>query len=158
MIDLTSNAKRVQDVLCDKGVDCEVKAFPASTRTARDAAEAIGCQLGQIAKSILFKAGVNEDAVLVIASGAIRINEKKIQNLVGQPVKKADAKFVREKTGFAIGGVPPVGHIEKPVIIIDETLNGFDTIWAAAGTPNAVFKLTFEQLKKITNGIVGTVD
>lgn len=158
MIDLTSSAKRVQDVLHDKGVDCEVKEFPASTRTARDAAEAIGCQLGQIAKSIVFKAGVNEDAVLVIASGSIRINEKKIQNLVGQPVKKADAKFVREKTGFAIGGVPPVGHIEKPVIIIDETLNDFDIIWAAAGTPTAVFKLRFEQLKKITNGIVGSVN
>ena len=78
--------------------------------------------------------------------------------LIVPAVKKAGAKFVREKTGFAIGGVPPVGHIEKPVIIIDETLNDFDIIWAAAGTPNAVFKLRFEQLKKITNGIVGSVD
>ncbi|MCP4551844.1 MAG: YbaK/EbsC family protein [Bacteroidetes bacterium] len=156
-IDLKSSAQRVQKALYAKGVDCIVKKFSASTKTAQEAATAIGCELDQIAKSIVFKSGISGDAILVITSGSIRVNEKKISKFVEEPVEKADAKFVRKKTGFAIGGVPPVGHVEKSIIIIDETLRNFDTIWAAAGTPNSVFRLTFDQLKKITGGMVKSV-
>lgn len=126
--------------------------MPDSTRSALEAAQAIGCDVAQIAKSIIFKAGQSGKAVLVVASGTNRVDEKKVRSLIGEPVKKADADFVRQETGFAIGGVPPLGHAHAPIILIDEDLQKFEEIWAAAGTPFAVFKLTPDQLLKMTGG------
>jgi prolyl-tRNA editing enzyme YbaK/EbsC (Cys-tRNA(Pro) deacylase) len=123
--------------------------MPQSTRTAEDAARAVGCQVGQIVKSLVFQGKQSHQALLVATSGANRVNEKKIAGLISEPLSKADADFVRDKTGFAIGGVPPVAHAQPIRIFIDEDLLQYDEIWAAAGTPRALFKLTPQDLQKI---------
>ncbi len=120
--------------------------LPRSTRTSQEAADAVGCALGQIAKSIIFRAARSDRAVLVLTSGANRVSESAVAELLGEPLGKADASFVRARTGFVIGGVPPVGHAEPLVTFIDEDLLQCAEIWAAAGTPNALFKLTPAEL------------
>jgi prolyl-tRNA editing enzyme YbaK/EbsC (Cys-tRNA(Pro) deacylase) len=115
--------------------------FEAGTRTAADAAAAIGCAVAEIAKSLVFRTATSRP-VLVIASGDKRVDEEKAAAAVGERIGRANAGFVREATGFAIGGVTPVGHARPPIVLIDETLLRFDNIWAAAGTSNAVFRLT----------------
>jgi prolyl-tRNA editing enzyme YbaK/EbsC (Cys-tRNA(Pro) deacylase) len=125
-----------------------------TTRSAQDAARAVGCEVGQIAKSLVFKGATTRQAVLVITSGSNRVNEKKLSDRIGEPVLKADADFVRQQTGFAIGGVPPVGHAQPIAVFIDEDLLTYSEIWAAAGTPQAVFRLTPQELQKITSGRV----
>jgi len=147
------SALRVQAVL---GPEFAVLEFDAGTRTAADAAAAIGCTVAEIAKSLLFRAASGRP-VLVAASGVNRVDEKKVAALLGEKIGRADADFVREKTGFAIGGVPPVGHVEPPVTLIDADLMAFETIWAAAGTPNAVFRLTPAALVRLTGGQVAEV-
>jgi prolyl-tRNA editing enzyme YbaK/EbsC (Cys-tRNA(Pro) deacylase) len=112
--------------------------MPNTTRTAGDAAQAAGCEVGQIVKSLVFKGVHTNKPYLVLASGANRVNEKQLGEIVDEPVKMPDADFVRQKTGFAIGGVPPLGHTEKLETFIDEDLMPYDEIWAAAGTPNAI--------------------
>jgi prolyl-tRNA editing enzyme YbaK/EbsC (Cys-tRNA(Pro) deacylase) len=149
---LSSSAKKVQDALISHGLTCQVQELPSTTRTAQEAAQTIGCQVGQIVKSLVFMGKQTQKPILVVASGSNRVNEKKLSKLVSEPIKRANADFVREKTGFAIGGVPPVGHSECLETFIDEDLLKFQTIWAAAGTPNAVFKLTPNDLKIITKG------
>jgi prolyl-tRNA editing enzyme YbaK/EbsC (Cys-tRNA(Pro) deacylase) len=143
------NALRVQAAL---GPDYQVLEFDAGTRTAAEAAAAIGCTAAEIAKSLIFRAEPSERAVLVIASGAKRVDERKVGEIVGERIVRADADFVRDKTGFAIGGVPPIGHAEPLLTLIDESLSAFETIWAAAGTPNAVFRLTPADLLRLTGG------
>jgi Cys-tRNA(Pro) deacylase len=143
------SALKIQATLGDK---FEVLEFDASTRTAADAAAAIGCEVGQIAKSLIFRGEASGQAVLIIASGADRIDEKKAAAALGEPIVRADPEFVREATGFAIGGVPPVGHKTKPIVLIEEQLMQLDEIWAAAGTPNAVFRLTPSDLVELTGG------
>ena len=144
-----ASALRVQAAL---GADYEVLEFDASTRTADDAARAIGCTVAQIAKSLVFRATDSGRPVLVIASGVNRVDERAVGRLIGEKITRADANFVREATGFAIGGVPPVGHAVVPITLIDEDLVALDTIWAAAGTPNAVFRLTPASLLQLTGG------
>ena len=134
------------------GVDCEVVELPGSTRTAEEAASAVGCKVEQIAKSLVFQGKTSGKPIMVIASGGHRVNEKKLRALVSEPVRKGDADFVRLHTGFAIGGIPPVGHANPIEIYIDEALLGHDQIWAAAGTPHAVFKLTPSELTRMTGG------
>lgn len=151
---LSPSARRVQEVLEDLGVSSRVTEMSATTRSAQDAARAVGCEVGQIAKSLVFKGASSHKAVLVVASGANRVNEKALSRLLGEPVRKADADFVREATGFAIGGVPPVGHPQPLTVFIDEDLFHYADIWAAAGTPQAVFKLTAQELLRITGGRV----
>jgi len=141
-------ALRVQAVL---GSHFQVLEFDVSTRTAVDAAAAIGCKVAEIAKSLVFKGATSGRAVLIVASGVNRVSEAKVEAQIGEPIARADADFVREKTGFAIGGVPPVGHAEPPIAILDEDLRQFDAIWAAAGAPNAVFRLTPKDLSRLTN-------
>src|SRR5215475_13164176 len=119
---LSDSAKKVQDALQQFGLTLQVVELSDSTRSAVEAAQAIGCTVEQIAKSLIFKSKQTQRPVLVIASGPNRVNEKRIGELLGEPIEKADADFVRQKTGFAIGGVPPVGHAEKPEIFIDEDL------------------------------------
>jgi prolyl-tRNA editing enzyme YbaK/EbsC (Cys-tRNA(Pro) deacylase) len=154
---LSSSARKVQQALHKYGVSCQVVEMPQSTRTAEDAARAVGCQVGQIVKSLIFKGQQSHQAILVATSGANRVNEKTIATLIAEPLSMADAEFVREKTGFAIGGVPPVGHAQAIRIFIDEDLLQYHEIWAAAGTPRAVFKLSPQKLQKITDGQVVAV-
>jgi len=144
-------------VLITFGLSNQVMELPASTRSSADAAKAVGCQVGQIAKSIVFQGEKTHQPVLVIASGANRINEQRIQGVLGEPIGKADAEYVRSHTGFVIGGVPPVGHAEKMAIFIDEDLLNYEEIWAAAGTPNAVFRLIPQALVKVTGGRVVSI-
>jgi len=154
---LSNSARKIQEALNALGAETEVVELPASTRTADEAAAAIGCSVAQIAKSIIFRRANTSKAILVIASGVNRIDETKISELIGEPLAKADAKFVREKTGFFIGGVPPLGHPERLCTLIDEDLFVLNEIWAAAGTPNSVFRLTGEALVKLTDGTVMAV-
>ena len=135
----------------------EVMEFEASTRSAAEAAAAIGCTVGQIAKSLVFRTTISDRPVIVITSGTNRVHESIIATHLGEAIERANANFVRDRTGFAIGGVPPIGHSEPVLIIIDEDLRSFDEIWAAAGTPNSVFRLTFDDLVQLTGGTVTTV-
>ena len=151
---LSASAKKVQEALNAQGFSFRVTELPASTRTAQEAAEAVGCRVEQIAKSLVFKGKQTGKPYLVIACGINRVNEKKFGRQVGEPIVKPDADFVREQTGFSIGGVPPVGHAMPIQTWIDEDLLKFDAIWAAAGTPNAVFELRAQDLQKLTNGEV----
>jgi prolyl-tRNA editing enzyme YbaK/EbsC (Cys-tRNA(Pro) deacylase) len=144
----------VQAALGDK---FKVLEFEESTHTAAAAAAAIGCSVPQIAKSIVFRTEKSERPVLVVASGANRVDERRVAALVGESIVRADADFVRDRTGFAIGGVPPVAHKTVPVVLIDEALSAYGEIWAAAGTPNAVFKLTPTDLVALTGGRVAAV-
>jgi len=152
---LSPRAQNVQDALSARGFSFQVTELPASTRTAHDAAHAIGCTVSQIAKSIIFRGEETGAPVLAIVSGSNRVDPSKLANLTGEPLKKADADFVRERTGFAIGGVPPVGHAEPLRTFIDEDLLLHDTLWAAAGTPHAVFKLRSSDVSPMTGGTIG---
>ncbi len=155
MVDsLKNSARKVQDALDEAGLACEVIEMPKTTRTAREAAAAAGCSVGQIVKSLIFRGTRTQKPYLVMASGANRVNEHILADAVSEPVEMPDADFVREKTGFAIGGVPPIGHTAPLETYIDQDLLQYAEIWAAAGTPNAVFKLTPTDLQAITGGLV----
>jgi prolyl-tRNA editing enzyme YbaK/EbsC (Cys-tRNA(Pro) deacylase) len=149
---LSKSAQSVQDVLSKKGLETKVVELPASTRTAEDAAKAIGCQVAQIVKSLIFRTKNTNRAILVLASGVNRVNEKMIAAQVGEEIIKADADFTREVTGFAIGGIPPVGHKQKIDTYIDKDLLQYQELWAAAGTPNAVFSLNSSVIQDLTEG------
>ncbi len=154
---LSISAQKVQDALAARGFANQVVEHEQTTRTSAEAALAVGCKVGQIAKSLIFKGRPSGKAILVIASGANRVDEKKLRDLLGEKVEKPDADFVRERTGFVIGGVPPLGHAEPLITFIDEDLMQYDSIWAAAGTPNAVFPLTPAELVKMTGGRVAAI-
>lgn len=149
---LPESAKRVQNFLIDHGFSCIVKELPDSTRTAEEAARAIGCGVAQIAKSLIFIDRASGNPILVIASGINQVDIKKIERSTGLQLVKADGKFVKERVGFAIGGIPPVGHSEKIKTFLDPTLLKYESIWAAAGTPFAVFELSSSEIQKMTDG------
>ncbi len=149
---LSASAQKVQDALAELGFSQQVIELPASTRTALDAAQAVGCQVGQIVKSLVFRALKSDRPILVIASGSNRVNEGAIARQISEPLGKAEASFVRERTGFVIGGVPPLGHLETLETFIDQDLMQYSRIWAAAGTPNAIFELSPENLVPMTGG------
>jgi len=150
-------AVRVQQLLSGMGLDTQVIEFAETTKTSADAAQQIGCSVAQIAKSLVFRARQSNRPVLVIASGVNRVDERALETLLGEKIGKADADFVRDKTGYAIGGVAPVGHANPPVTFIDEDLLELETIWAAAGTPFAVFRLTPADLIRLTGGQVAKI-
>lgn len=150
----TPSALRVQAALGDA---FEVLEFDESTRTAAEAAAAIGCTVAQIAKSMIFRAADSDRPVLVITSGSVRVDVNKVAILLGESIKRASPDFVRENTGFAIGGVPPVAHRVEPIVLIDESLFDLDCLWAAAGTPNAVFRLLPEDLSRLTCGVIADI-
>lgn len=154
MGELGQSARAVQAALDAAGLELEVVELPASTRTAREAADAIGCSVAQIAKSIVFRAVDSGEPVLVIASGTNRIDEARIAELVGEKIAQARPDFVRAATGFVIGGVPPCGHRQVIITFLDRDLLELDEIWAAAGTPHAVFRLHPDQLVALTGGRV----
>jgi len=153
-VELSPSAKKVQEALLASGLSLQVVELPGSTRTALEAAQAVGCQVGQIVKSLVFKSKRSLQPVLVLASGANRVDERKIETLIGEPLGKADADFVRQQTGFVIGGVPPVGHPQQLLAFIDRDLLEHAELWAAAGTPHAVFRLRPQDLVSITGGKV----
>jgi prolyl-tRNA editing enzyme YbaK/EbsC (Cys-tRNA(Pro) deacylase) len=142
---LSSSAQKIQDILLRLGSNFQVVEFNESTRTAQEAADRAGCQLGQIVKSMIFKSQVTNKAILVLTSGTNRVDEKKISQYVGEII------------GYAIGGVPPVGHTHPMETFIDEDLLNYKNVWAAAGTPNAVFELSSSDLVKITRGKIARV-
>lgn len=152
--ELSKNAQRVQEALSNHGFEFKVQELPDSTHSAQDAANAIGCSIPQIAKSIIFKTSESKDPVLAIASGSNRVDIKKVASHLNQSVENANADYVKEHTGFSIGGVPPVGLKSPMPTFIDEDLFKFDEIWAATGMPNAVFKLTPDNLSLLTKGKV----
>lgn len=158
MSDVLANpsVRRVQDALDALGGGHRVVALAESARTAADAARALGCRVDQIVKSLVFRSR-SEGAVLVLASGANRVDESRVAALVGEPVAKADAAFVRAHTGFAIGGVAPLGHPAAVPALVDEDLMAWGEIWAAAGHPNTVFRLTPADLLRLTAGRVAAV-
>jgi prolyl-tRNA editing enzyme YbaK/EbsC (Cys-tRNA(Pro) deacylase) len=150
---LPPTAQRVQDLLREAGSDCTVTMMATTARSAAEAAAAIGCTVAQIAKSLVFRAASGR-AVLVIASGANRVDETKIAAAIGEKLGKADADFVRDRTGYAIGGVAPVGHPPGVRIFIDADLANYDALWAAAGHPHAVFRVTLAELERLTGGTI----
>ncbi|MBL8061955.1 MAG: YbaK/EbsC family protein [Anaerolineales bacterium] len=157
MSTLSPSAQKIQDLLDSLGYGYQVIEHAESTRTAQEAADQAGCQLGQIVKSLIFRGKTSNKPILVLTSGPNRVDEKKISEYAGEAIGKADADFVRAVTGFAIGGVPPLGHVEPMETYLDEDFLQFQTIWAAAGTPKAIFELKTEDLQKMTNGKVVTV-
>jgi Cys-tRNA(Pro) deacylase len=151
---LSASAQKVQDALAALGFTHQVVEHEQTTRTSAEAAQAVGCDVAQIAKSVIFKGKQSGKAILVIASGANRVDEKKLRALAGEKIERPDADFVRSRTGFVIGGVPPVGLPEPLPTFVDEALMQHETIWAAGGTPNAVFPLAPGELVKMTGGTV----
>jgi prolyl-tRNA editing enzyme YbaK/EbsC (Cys-tRNA(Pro) deacylase) len=154
---LKPSAQKVQEALAAGGFSNTVVELPSSTRSAADAAAAVGCDVGQIVKSLVFAGRQSGRAVLVVASGSHRVDEAAVRAIVGEEIEKASADFVREQTGFAIGGVPPLGHARPLLTVVDEALMGWSTIWAAAGHPNAVFALTPAELVAMTGGRVARI-
>jgi len=148
--------RRVTALLAERGHTHAPVFLEVAARTAQEAADALGIGVGQIAKSVVFRRKLDEAAVLVVTSGDKRVDEKKVAALVGA-VGRADADFVKASTGFTIGGVSPVGHATDPVLLIDRELFRFDEIWAAAGHPNGVFRLTPEALVELTGAPVEDV-
>ena len=152
---LHPNAARVQAALAAAGVRARVVQFAASTRTAEEAAAAIGTSVAQIAKSLVFVAG--RQPVLVITSGANRVSTEKLAALLDAPVRRADADTVKAQTGYPVGGVPPVAHTAPLRVLVDQDLLRFDEIWAAAGTPNSVFAVAPADLLRVAGGAVADV-
>jgi prolyl-tRNA editing enzyme YbaK/EbsC (Cys-tRNA(Pro) deacylase) len=151
---LSASAQKVQEALKERGTDLKVIEFIESTRTSAEAAERVGVQVGQIAKSLIFQGKTSRKPVLVIASGANRVDEKKVAALLGEKISRADPEFARAATGFVIGGIPPLGHAQALVTLIDRDLFQYEVLWAAAGTPNAIFELTPAQLEALTGGTI----
>jgi prolyl-tRNA editing enzyme YbaK/EbsC (Cys-tRNA(Pro) deacylase) len=149
---MSESVERVRAALVQAGHADTISEFPEGTRTSQDAASAVGCTVAQIAKSIVLRAG--EQVVLVVASGPNRVDLAKISAAIGTPVKSADGRWVRDVTGFAIGGVPPIAHTANVRIFIDADLMALDPVWAAAGTPRHVFKTSAGDLARMTGGTV----
>ena len=149
------SVERVRAALRAAGHPDTIAAFPEGTRTAADAAAAVGCDVAQIAKSIVFRAGGR--AAVIITSGANRVDVKKAEAALGVALKRADADWVRETTGFAVGGVSPIGHLAPPLLLLDRDLLALDPIWAAAGSPRHVFRTTPEELQRMTGALSAEV-
>jgi prolyl-tRNA editing enzyme YbaK/EbsC (Cys-tRNA(Pro) deacylase) len=155
--ELPASARRVADALAAAGIDTTIVVLEQAARTSADAARAVGCDVGQIAKSLVFRLRDSGRAVLVIASGANRVDEARLGALLGEPVGRADADFVRAHTGFAIGGVAPLAHPAPLTTLVDEDLLQWDVVWAAGGHPHTVFRLTPGELARIAGGRVAPV-
>ena len=154
MTQLSPSAQKVQDALSALGFDLTVIENTESARTAQEAADRVGVTLGQIVKSLIFKGKNSGKPILVLTSGSNRVDEKRIKAYAGEKIGRAEPDFVREVTGYAIGGIPPIAHAKKMETYLDEDLLQYDVIWAAAGMPNAIFELTPDDLQKMTNGRV----
>lgn len=145
------SVERVRQALQRGGLATDIVELPGAARTAKAAAEFLGCEVAQIANSLVFRVKSTDEAVLVMSSGAKRVDLERLSAVLGEAVDKADADFVRRHTGFAIGGVAPAGH-GLARVFVEKSLSAFDELWAAAGHPHTVFRLSFQQLLRITNG------
>jgi prolyl-tRNA editing enzyme YbaK/EbsC (Cys-tRNA(Pro) deacylase) len=154
---LKGSVKRVHDALVAGGWPAELRKVDPSAKTSEGAAQQVGCTVAQIAKSLVFKGTDSAKPVLVIASGANRVDADAVAALIGEGIDPADAAFVRQATGFAIGGVAPLGHTGEVVCAIDQDLLAFAEIWAAAGAPDVVVRLEPQALPEMTGGRVGRV-
>jgi len=150
---LSSSAQRVQDALAAAGVATRIVEYDVPARTSAEAAAVLGCAVGQIAKSLIFRAA-SGSPVLVIASGAHRVDEAKIAALAGEPIGKADADFVRAVTGYAIGGIPPLAHAQPLRTFVDRNLMQYETVYAAGGTPHAMFPIVPAELVQVAGGTI----
>ena len=154
---LSPSAQKIQNLLNSLGYNYNVIEHVESTRTAQEAADRAGCELGQIVKSLIFRGKTSGKPILVLTSGVNRVDEKRISGYAGESISRADADFVRVVTGYAIGGIPPIGHNEKMETYLDEDFLQYQTVWAAAGTPNAIFELKTDDLQKMTGGTTAQV-
>lgn len=145
----SKSVKRFRTALQAAGLDDTIVAVADSTRTAAEAAAALGCEVGQIVKSLVFT-DPDDRPLLVLAAGDVRVDPERIATLHGAPVSLGNAAFVRAATGYAIGGVPPLGHVQDLPTLIDTSLERWQTVWAAAGTPHDVFSITAEELARVT--------
>ena len=150
MTELSKSARRFRERMAEAGHEIDVVALSSSTRTAKEAADTIGCSVAQIAKSIVFRTAAEDRPVIVVASGTNRVSVDKVSALVGEELLSANGAFVKKTIGYAIGGVPPAGHDGNTVIVLDEDLKQFDEVWAAAGTPFAVFRVEPGDLPALT--------
>jgi prolyl-tRNA editing enzyme YbaK/EbsC (Cys-tRNA(Pro) deacylase) len=157
MAELPRKVQRVQHELKALGIDAVIEILPTRAHTAAQAAEAVGCDVGQIVKSLVFKTGAGSP-VLILTAGNNRVDGRAIERLIGESIEKADAEFVERTTGFAIGGVPPVGHSEPMIVVFDEDLLSYEEVWAAGGIPEAVFKVNPRELAEATGAIVAKVN
>jgi prolyl-tRNA editing enzyme YbaK/EbsC (Cys-tRNA(Pro) deacylase) len=146
------SVERVRGALARAGLDTQIVELPGAARTAQAAADFLGCSVAQIANSLVFRAQASDSAILVMSSGARRVDVGRLASVLSEPVGKADADFVRTRTGFAIGGVPPVGHTDVKRIMVEKSLAAHRELWAAAGHPHTVFRLTYDELLRITGG------
>jgi prolyl-tRNA editing enzyme YbaK/EbsC (Cys-tRNA(Pro) deacylase) len=144
--------RRFEAWLAEANTGLAVKKFPEGTRTATDAARAVGCEVGQIVKSLVFVAGGK--AVVALVSGANRVDEKRLGAIAGDPLTKADAETARSATGYSIGGVPPFGHATEVPIFMDRDLLGYVVVWAAAGRPDSVFEIDPARLRELSGATV----
>ncbi len=151
---MSKSLKRVEAALVEAGLTPDIREMQASTRTAADAAAAVGCGVDQIVKSIIFRGEVTGHVVLFLTAGGNRVDDAKASAVAGQPLGKADADLIRAETGFAIGGVSPVGHLAPVTAYLDPRVLGFDTVWAAAGTPRHVFAIAPADLLRLTGARV----
>ncbi|MEM8797043.1 MAG: YbaK/EbsC family protein [Pseudomonadota bacterium] len=154
---MSKSVKRVEDRARDLGLDIVIRRMPDSTRTAEEAAIACGCALGQIVKSLIFEGADSGDLKLVLVAGDKQADSGRMRGVIGEDLKRADVRKVREITGFAIGGVAPIGHLTEIATFMDESFFRFATVWAAAGAPNAVFEATPEALKEVTGATLVAV-
>jgi prolyl-tRNA editing enzyme YbaK/EbsC (Cys-tRNA(Pro) deacylase) len=153
---LSASSQKVQDVLDTFKLEHRVFELEVSVKTAQQAADVVGCKVAQIAKSLIFTSESGKP-VLVIASGSNRVSETKLTSIIGESISRATPDFVRSSTGFAIGGIPPVGHAVQPLVVIDQDLLELDSIWAAAGHPNSLFELNPAHLEQMTGGTVANI-
>lgn len=145
---------RVRNALAEAGIAAQIVELPGAARTAKAAADFLGCALGQIANSLVFRGEASGEPLLVMSSGAKRVDLERLAHIAGEPVGKADADFVRQRTGFVIGGVAPVGHVAPLRTFVEGSLAAFPEVWAAAGHPHTVFRLTYPELLRLTRGVV----
>ena len=150
-----NSIERVRAAMAEAGLADVIVEFPAGTRTSADAAAAVGCTVAQIAKSMVFRAG--DRAVVVITSGANRVDATKVADVLGVPIRRADADWVRDATGFAVSGVSPNGHLATPLLLFDRDLLAFDQVWAAAGSPSHVFAVAPDVLARITGAVIADI-
>ena len=153
MTDLPPAAHRVRTAAVEHGLEIEIRIMPASARTAAEAAAAVGSSVGQIVKSLIFKGKTSEKAYLLLVSGTNRVNAHVVEKVLGEALVRPDADFVRGATGFAIGGIPPLGHATHIATYCDEDLLQYETVWAAAGTPNAVFSVDPATLREAIGAV-----
>lgn len=154
---LKNSAERIQDILQEHNLGIEIIEFKETTRSAQEAAHAIGCEIGQIAKTLIFKCQVSGKPICIIASGKNRVDEKKIAQMIGEGIEKPNAEYVLKYTSFSIGGIPPIGYKFDMTPLIDEDLMEYAEVWAAAGTPNAVFEISPRDLLQITKGRIANI-